>query len=48
MRNQLYILKKMVNFVDDGKAYYGDKNPEVVSQKLRDHYRILEEYMSWS
>ena len=36
----------MVNFVDDGTVYYADKNPEVVSQKLSDHYSIIEEYMN--
>ena len=31
----------MVNFVDDGTVYYADKNPEVVSQKLSDHYSAV-------
>ena len=37
---------EMVNFVDDGTVYYADKNPEVVSQKLSDHYSVIEEYMN--
>ena len=36
----------MVNFVDDGTVYYADKNPEVISQKLSDHYSAIEEYMN--
>ena len=35
----------MVNFVDDGTAYVADKKPEVVSQKLTNHYSLIEEYM---
>ena len=36
----------MVNFVDDGTVYFTDKDPEVVSQKLRDHYGAIEDYMN--
>ena len=36
----------MVNFVDDGTVYYADKNPEVFSQKLSNHYSVIEEYMN--
>ena len=35
----------MVNFVDDGTAYVADKNPQIVSQKLTNHYNKIEEYM---
>ena len=35
----------MVNFVDDGTAYVSDKSPEVVSQKLTNHYSLIEGYM---
>ena len=35
----------MVNFVDDGTAYVADKSPEVVSQKLTNHYSLIEDYM---
>ena len=35
----------MVNFVDDGTAYVSDKSPDVVSQKLTNHYSVIEEYM---
>ena len=35
----------MVNFVDDGTAYVADKNPQIVSQKLTNHYSKIEEYM---
>jgi hypothetical protein len=35
----------MVNFVDDGTAYVADKNPQIVSQKLTNHYNKIQEYM---
>ena len=35
----------MVNFVDDGTAYISNKNPQIVSDKLDDHYRKIERYM---
>ena len=35
----------MVNFVDDGTLYVADKNPEVISQKLSNHYAKIEGYM---
>ena len=35
----------MVNFVDDGTAYFADKSPEVVGQKLTNHYSLIEGYM---
>ena len=35
----------MVNFVDDGTLYVADKSPEVISQKLSNHYARIEEYM---
>ena len=36
----------MVNFFDYVTVYYADKNPEVISQKLSDHYSTIEEYMN--
>ena len=36
----------MVNFVDDGTVYFTDKDPEVISQKLSDHYSRIEDYMN--
>ena len=35
----------MVNFVDDGTAYFADKSPEVVGHKLTNHYSLIEDYM---
>ena len=35
----------MVNFVDDGTAYVADISPAVISQKLSDHYSLIENYM---
>ena len=35
----------MVNFVDDGTNYVGDKDPQVVSKKLSDNYKKIETWM---
>ena len=36
----------MVNFVDDGTVYFAHKQPEVVSQKLSNHYKNIEKYIN--
>ena len=35
----------MVNFVDDGTAYVADISQAVISQKLSNHYSLIESYM---
>jgi hypothetical protein len=36
----------MVNFVDDGTVYFSSKQPDIVSQKLSNHYEKIESYMN--
>ena len=35
-----------VNFVNDGTVYYTAKDPEVISQKMTDHYNMIKGYLN--
>ena len=46
-REEAYCIEDgaMVNFVDDGTNYIADKDPQVVSRKLCDNYKKIENWM---